>query len=77
MQATDQGPVTVPRQVHCELRTLRQMGNHDLLSGDVLDVMEHYEFEAARTWALEHPDESVRAVVEGTRDRRVVGDSRE
>lgn len=67
----DDGPVAVPRQVHCELQTLRQMGGHDLLSTEVLDVLDAYDFDATREWAIEHPDRYVRAVREGTVDASV------
>jgi len=62
-------PVPVPRQVHCELETLRKMGTHDLLSTEALDAMETYDFDAARAWALADPDRYVRAIVAGTTDR--------
>jgi hypothetical protein len=64
-------PVPVPRQVHCELETLRQMGTHDLLSAEALDAMETYDFDAAKAWALEDPDRYLRAIVAGTADRSV------
>lgn len=67
MSDSDTGPVAVPRQVHLELLTMRQMGTHDMLSEDVLDGLEEYNFDAAREWVLEHPDEYVRALDEGTR----------
>lgn len=75
MSDSDAEPVTVPRQVHCELKTLRQMGTHDLLSAEVLDALEAYSFEATREWVLEHPDEYVRAVYQGTEDETLVGAS--
>lgn len=74
MSDSDTGPVAVPRQVHCELRTLRQIGTHDLLSAEALDAMETYDFRAVRAWALEQPDRYVRAVRAGTRDRSIVED---
>lgn len=67
----DTEPVPVPRQVHCELETLRQMGTHDLLSPEALDAMETYDFDAAKEWALEDPDRYARAIVAGTEDRSV------
>ena len=73
MGDSDTEPVAVPRQVHCELETVRQMGTHDLLSEEVLDALEFYDFEATREWVLEHPDEYVRAVHQGTRDESVAG----
>ncbi|MFC6823951.1 hypothetical protein [Halopelagius fulvigenes] len=66
MSDSDTGPVAVPRQVHCELVTMRQMGTHDMLSEEVLDGLAEYNFDAARQWVLEHPDEYVRALDEGT-----------
>lgn len=69
--------VPVPRQVHCELETLRQMGTHDLLSAEALDAMETYDFDAARAWALEDPDRYVRAIVAGTEDRSIDATHRE
>lgn len=78
MADADTAPLAVPRQVHCELETLRQMGTHDLLSADVLDVLERYDFEATRSWALEHPDAYVHAAVNGTVDEtRVDAPTRE
>lgn len=68
MDESDSDPVAVPRQVHCELETLRQMGTHDLLSEEVLEAVEAYHFEATREWILEHPEKYVRAVSEGTVD---------
>ena len=73
MRESDEGPVAVPRQVHCELQTLRQMGTHDLLSGEVLDALETYNFEATRDWVVDHPDEYVRAVYRGTVDETLAG----
>lgn len=70
----DPGPVTVPRQVHCEIATLRQLGTHDLLSAEVFDALEAYDFAAAREWIIEHPDRYVRAVYLGTEDETVAGD---
>lgn len=75
MGDSDTEPVAVPRQVHCELKTLQQMGTHDLLSEEVFEVLEAYDFEATRKWALEHPDQYVRAVYEGTRDETLAGSS--
>ncbi|SFG63084.1 hypothetical protein SAMN04488063_2651 [Halopelagius inordinatus] len=77
MSESDTGPVTVPRQVHCELTTMRQMGTHDMLSEDVLDGLETYNFDAARQWVLEHPDEYVRSLEQGMRDETLVGASSE
>lgn len=68
MDESDTEPVAVPRQVHCELKTLDQMGTHDMLTGEVIDGLEAYDFEAARAWVLENPEEYVRAVRRGTRD---------
>lgn len=68
----DGEPVPVPRQVHCELQTLRQMGGCDLYSPDILDVLAAYDFEAARQWAVANPDRYVRAIEDGTVDETVV-----
>lgn len=72
---TAPGPVAVPRQVHCELTTLRQLNGVDLLSPDVLDVLAAYDFEATREWAVSHPNRYVRAVELGTQDASLVPDS--
>ncbi|MFC7139301.1 hypothetical protein ACFQMA_05540 [Halosimplex aquaticum] len=61
------GPVAVPRQVHCELQTLGQMGVDPFEEG-ILDTLDRYNFHAAREWALDNPDRYVRAVREGTVD---------
>lgn len=61
------GPVAVPRQVHCELRTLRQLGVDPFEEG-ILDTLDAYDFDAAREWAIANPDQYVRAVSEGTVD---------
>lgn len=74
MSESDDEPVAVPRQVHCELETLRELDGCDLLSPDVLDVLAAYDFDAARAWAVEHPDRYVRAVEAGTVDRTVATD---
>lgn len=66
-----EGPVPVPRQVHCELRTVLQMGMHDPLSADILDAFEQYDFTTTRKWVLEHPDEYVAAIQRGTVDRSI------
>lgn len=66
MDESDSGPVTVPPQVACELETLKQMGTHDLASAEVLDGLAEYDFHAARQWIVEHPDEYMRAVREGS-----------
>lgn len=68
-------PVSVPRQVHCELKTLRQMRTHDLLSEEVLEALDDYGFEATREWILDNPDRYVRAVYCGTEDRTIADDS--
>lgn len=73
MSDSDTEPVPVPRQVHCELKTLRQMGTHDMLSEEVLDGLEAYNFDAAKTWVLEHPDEYVRSLEVGMRDESLAG----
>lgn len=72
MRTADAEPVPVPRQVHCELRTLHQLGGVDPLSPSILDVLDAYDFDAAREWAIENPDRYVRAVQAGTVDRSVV-----
>lgn len=78
MDDSETGPVAVPRQVHCELQTLRQMGTHDLLSEEVFDALEAYHFEAAEEWILDHPEEYVVAVYDGTRDETLLdGESEE
>lgn len=77
MSDSDTEPVTVPRQVHCELKTLRQMGTHEMLSEDVLDGLEKYNFDAARQWVLEHPDEYVRSLEAGMRDETIADTSSE
>lgn len=65
------GPVPVPRQVHCELTAVLQMGIHDPLSEDILEELQRYDFEATRQWAMENPDAYVEAVQRGTVDRAV------
>ncbi|WP_224270010.1 hypothetical protein [Haloprofundus salinisoli] len=71
MGDSDTEPVAVPRQVHCELKTLRQMGTHELLSEEVLDGLETYNFGTARQWVIENPEAYVQAVYHGTRDETV------
>lgn len=65
------GPVPVPRQVHCELTAVLQMGIHDPFSEDILEELQRYDFEATRQWAMENPDAYVAAVQRGTVDRTV------
>lgn len=67
--ADDGGPVPVPRQVHCELETLRQIGTHDLRSAAVFDALEAYDFEATRAWIVDNPERYKRAISRGTRDQ--------
>lgn len=71
----DGEPVPVPRQVHCELQALRQMGGFDLYSPDILDVLAAYDFGAARQWATANPDRYVRAIETGTVDETVTDGS--
>lgn len=71
----DQRPVAVPRQVHCELTTVLQMGIHDPFSEDILEQLRRYDFEATRRWAMENPEAYVAAVQRGTVDRSIVGRS--
>ena len=72
MGERDTEPVAVPRRVHCELETLRQMGTHDMGSEEVLDGLKEYDFGAALEWVLENPEKYVRAVDAGTRDAELV-----
>ena len=71
---SDSDPVAVPWQVHCEIRTLRQMNTHEMRSAEALEGMEAYKFEAALSWALENPDEYLRAAERGTTGRSASGD---
>lgn len=68
----DADPVPVPRQVHCELETLRQLGTHDLRSAEVFDALAAYDFTATREWIVENPGRYRRAVARGTRDETLV-----
>lgn len=67
-------PVEVPRQVYCELKTLRQMGVDPVDPDAVLARLDDYEFEAALDWVLENPDEYVRTVRAGMVDGTVPGE---
>lgn len=73
MSDSDSKPVAVPRQVHCELKTLRQLGTHDPFSEEILEAAAAYNFEAAREWIVEHPEQYVRAVYAGTEDETLAG----
>ena len=68
MGRDDAEPVEIPRQAYTELKTLRQMGTHDMESGEVLDGLEAYNFESARRWVLDNPDAYMRLLYETLRD---------
>ncbi|MFC4553290.1 MULTISPECIES: hypothetical protein [Halorussus] len=68
MEDGENEPVEVPRQVYCELKTMRQMGTHEPLSDEVLDGLETYNFRAAREWVLDNPEAYVRTVYDGMVD---------
>lgn len=74
---SDEGgePVPVPRQVHCELTAVLQMGIHDPFSEDILEELKRYDFEATRQWAMENPDAYIEAVQRGTVDWTVTEQS--
>ena len=72
---SDADPVAVPWQVHCEIRTLRQMNTHEMRSAEALDAMEAYNFDAALSWTLDNPDAYLRAVERGTTGRSEADDA--
>ena len=69
MPENETGPVAVPWQVHCEIRTLRRMNTREMDSAEALAGMEAYDFEAALSWALGNPDAYLRAAEHGTTGR--------
>lgn len=66
--------VEMPRQVYCELKTLRQMGTPLADADAVVARLDAYDFRAAREWVLDNPDRYVRAVREGMADETTAGD---
>lgn len=52
----DQSRQPIPPQVHCELKTLHQMGTHDMGSEEVVEGLREYDFTAALDWVLENPE---------------------
>ena len=74
MNESETEPVAVPWRVHCEIRTLSQMGTHEMDSAEALEGMEAYNFEAALSWALDNPEAYLRAAERGTTSESVSGD---
>lgn len=68
MSETDDDAVEMPRQVYCEIKTVRQMGLYDVRTEEVIEGLEAYNFDAALEWVLDHPEEYVRAIEEGMVD---------
>lgn len=64
----DAEPVEVPRQVYCELKTLRQMGTDPTDPEAVVARLDAYNFETALNWVLENPERYVRTVDAGMVD---------
>lgn len=68
---SESGPVAMPRQVYCEIKTVRQMGLYDMYSEEVIEGLEAYNFDTALEWVLDNPEEYVRALDEGMEDEEV------
>ena len=67
--------ISAPRQVYCELQTLRQMGI-DLTDPDaVVSGLDAYNFETTLEWVLHNPDDYERAIREGLNDETTAGRS--
>lgn len=70
----DADSVEMPRQVYCELKTLRQMGV-DLTDADAVTAgLERYNFDAALDWVLDDPEAYVEAVRSGMTDETVAAE---